>query len=139
MICYFAYGSNMCKEQMTERGVIIHNSVRCALSGYRFLYNKKSIDGSSKANIEKDNESVVQGVCFLLDQESFKRLKGFEKGYTVLPVAVIDRNNNPIDAETFISKSICNQEPKSDYVEIIMKGAREHGLPELYIKETLAP
>ena len=139
MIYYFAYGSNMSKEQLTNRGVSIDTAVCCELPGYRFLYNKKSIDGSAKANIEKDNASVVQGVCFLLDQESFKRLKGFEKGYTVLPVLVIDRNNNPIDAETFISKNVCDQEPKSDYVEIIMKGAREHGLPELYIKETLEP
>ncbi len=139
MIYYFAYGSNMSKEQMRNRGVSINTAVRCKLPGYRFLYNKESIDGSSKANIEKDNESVVHGVCFLLDQKPFEMLKGFEKGYTVLPVTAIDMDENPIDAETFISESTCAKEPQNAYVKTIIKGALEHNLPESYIIETLSP
>lgn len=138
MICYFAYGSNMCKEQMTNRGVSIHATVRCELSGYRFLYNKKSIYGSSKANIRKDKGSVVHGICFSIDPESFEKLKEFEKGYDVVQVTVSDLEKNPLQAKTFISYYSCDEEPNGEYVETIVKAAKEHKLPEDYIRKILS-
>lgn len=138
MMYYFAYGSNMSKEQMTNRGVSIDTAVRCELPGYRFLYNKESIDGSSKANIKKEEGSVVHGVCFLIDQESFEKLKDVEKGYTTLKITANDSDMNVVQAETFISDKIWNHDPKKYYVEIIVKGATEYNLPEDYIKNTLS-
>ena len=138
IICYFAYGSNMSKEQMTNRGVSVHTTIRCDLSGYRFLYNKKSIDGSSKANIRKDEESVVHGVCFSVDPESFEKLRKFEKGYDIVQITVSDLEMNLIQAETFISDNISNEEPSEGYVDTIVKAAKEHKLPKGYIKNILS-
>jgi gamma-glutamylcyclotransferase len=89
-LIYFAYGSNLKKEQMDERNVTIYNSHKGYIRDYKLEFNKKSIDGSSKANITESEGEIVWGVCFELDKVGFENLRKHEKGYEETEVVVYE-------------------------------------------------
>ncbi len=134
-LIYFAYGSNLKKEQMDERDVFIYNSHKGFIKNYKLEFNKKSVDGSSKANITESKNEVVWGVCFELDTHGFKKLKKHEKGYEEIEVEVFDENQKIIKAKTFISNKICDKLPIEEYLQRIITGAKQHKLPKDYIEE----
>ncbi len=134
-VIYFAYGSNLKKEQMAERNVAIYNSHKGFIRDYKLEFNKKSIDGSSKANLTESNGEIVWGVCFELDKEGFKNLREHEKGYEETEVVVFDENQKILfSAQTFISNKICDKLPTKEYLDKIIIGAKQHDLPKSYIK-----
>jgi len=142
---YFAYGINLKKDQLQERIegkkkernkqylIAFHTYYKGLLKGYEFVFNKRSIDGTSKANIRKsENESKVWGVCFEMDNEAFELLKEFESGYETQDVQ-IRTDFYIIVAETFISNDVSDNPPDKNYVKIIIDGAKKMALPEEYI------
>lgn len=135
-LIYFAYGSNIKKEQMNERNVVIYKSYKGFIKDYKLEFNKQSKDGSSKANITKAIGKIVWGICFELDTDGFENLKKYEKGYEELEVAVYNENQEILfTAKTFISNKICVKLPTNEYLQRIITGAKQHKLPEDYIKE----
>ncbi len=135
-LIYFAYGSNLKKEQMAERNVTIYNSHKGFVKNYKIEFNKKSIDGSSKANITKFQDEIVWGICFELDEDGFENLRRFEKGYEELEINVYDENQKILfTARTFISNKICNKLPTKEYLDKIIEGAKQHKLPKDYINQ----
>lgn len=146
---YFAYGSNMDPTRLTERIGKYHTAHLATLRGYKFLYNKKSIDGSAKANLEEDADSVVYGICYEIDKNDFDALDRCEDGYERkrnIDIILFDANNNkPYTAKAafYISKPknrlILPTEmmPLESYKRIIIKGARYWKLDESYIQDYL--
>lgn len=133
-LIYFAYGSNLKKEQMSERYIVIYKTYKGFIKNYKLEFNKKSIDGSSKANITKSDGEIVWGICYQLDADGFENLKKYEKGYEELEVTVYDENQEGLfTAKTFISNKICDKLPTKEYLDKIITGARQHELPEDYI------
>ncbi len=97
---------------------------------------KKSIDGSSKANLTKANESAVWGVCYELDEIGFEKLRKFEKGYFEHEVTVYNEKKEILtNAKTFVSDNICDKLPTKEYLDIIIDGAKQNKLPEDYIQK----
>ena len=135
-LIYFAYGSNLKKEQMEEREIVIYKSYKGFIKNYKLEFNKKSTDGSSKANITKATGEIVWGVCFKLDTDGFENLRNHEKGYDELLVTVYDENCEILfRAKTFISSKICDKLPTKEYLDRIIAGAKQHKLPKDYIKK----
>lgn len=136
---YFAYGSNLKASHLLSRIKYIHGAYKAYLDGYEFHYNKKSDDGTAKANISRcDNNCRVYGVCYEIDDSDFKCLhENHEKGYNWIPVWTEGETTGPIIAKTFISESITTSQPSSDYVCIVVEGAREQWLPVDYIRKYL--
>ena len=135
-LVYFAYGSNLKTEQMNERNVVIYKSHRGFIKNYKLEFNKKSIDGSSKANITKFQGGIVWGICFELNIDGFENLRKYEKGYEEQEVIVYNENQEILfTAKTFISSKICDRLPTKDYLHKIIEGAKQHKLPEDYIKK----
>ncbi len=133
-LIYFAYGSNLKKEQMNERDVVIYKTYKGFIKNYKLEFNKKSIDGSSKANITKSDGEIVWGICYVLDADGFENLSKHEKGYEELEVIVYDENQEILfTAKTFISNKICDKLPTKEYLNIIIDGAKQHELPEDYV------
>ncbi len=62
MLLTFGYGSNMCVGRMHRRVESIAFVAVGVLSGFRFVINKLSEDGSAKGNITPDPEGHVFGV-----------------------------------------------------------------------------
>ncbi len=65
----FAYRSNMLSRQLFERAPSAKIVGRAVLSGYRFLFNKLSKDGTAKGNIQKDEHGSVHGMVFEMSEE----------------------------------------------------------------------
>lgn len=136
MIFYFAYGSNMFTKQLEERvhrvGLKWNVGV---LENYSLQFNKKSsIDQSGKANIVPNGSGKVWGVLFDLSEDELERLSNFEKGYRQQTVDVIVTTPpERLKALTFLASAGTPQlNPTRSYLQRIIDGALEHGLPSFY-------
>jgi hypothetical protein len=77
-IQYFAYGSNMLRERLLARQVVLLNSGQPAfVNGFKLLFNKKS-NGSSKANLVREVGSKTWGVLFSVNSENLDKLDDAE-------------------------------------------------------------
>lgn len=136
---YFAYGSNMLPKRLLERIKKYHTVFQAVLTGHKFIYNKKSIDGTAKANVGSSDGTDVQGVCFEIDEDDFKILKKYEGGYDQRNIEVTTGNGNTTKAITYISASIDNKLiPTDEYKNMVLKGAEHWELSKSYIAEHLS-
>lgn len=135
-VFYFAYGSNLKEQRLKERfnnyAGLIHTHFNTELRDYKLIFNKKSIDNSSKANIQGNSGSTVKGVCYEVDEEAFNNFAiTDEAGYTIIDVPVYGYDtSNPekyIWAKTFISTNIFSSPPQKNYIDIILQGGKEKG------------
>lgn len=147
-VWYFVYGSNLLEEQLRSRlSEIDENYLQresCSLTGYEFTYNKRGFDGSSKANLIKSGDGIVEGVAILiLENKLDEFIEKYEKGYLKTEIQIQTKNNtieNPqlrFKAYTCISDNIISASPTDDYVSKIIKGAHENNLPQEYIEKYL--
>lgn len=135
---YFSYGSNMLPERLLERIEKYHTSFPAKLSEHKFIYNKKSKDGTAKANIEPNQDIDVQGVCFEIDEEDFDILNKCEGGYDRRNITVTTTEGRETKAVTYISNSIDNDWlPSSEYKSLVLNGAKYWKLDASYISEYL--
>ncbi len=147
-VWYFVYGSNLYEEQLKNRLEALNEDYlqkeRCSLKGYEFTYNKRSTDGSSKANIIKIEKGIVEGIAILiLDKKLDEFIKEYEKGYLKTEIQIQTENKNyenpqfSFKAYTCISDNITSAPPNNDYVSKIIIGAHENNLPQQYIEKNL--
>jgi len=137
-VYYFAYGSNLDKDQLIERIGKYHTATKAKLDNYRFEYNKKSTDGTAKANINKQEGAEVLGVCYEIDKESLTVLSSYEKGYNPIEITLQLESNTRAKAIVYISSSLtCDRNPSDGYRSTILKGAKDWGLEEKYIRENI--
>jgi len=105
------------------------------LSDMNIKFNKKGKDGSGKANLVNEQESVVWGVIFEFPDQDIDRLDLIEGGYDRVTVNVDDHNNEDLPVETYISDNLTQDErPTLKYKNYVIGGAKEHKLPDSYIK-----
>src|SRR5258708_3117388 len=90
---YFAYGSNLLRDQMVARtGPIRTGDDRpriARLPNYRLAYNLLGSDGQVYANIVEPGNGVL-GVVYRCEWEALEKLDGYEHGYERREVVVID-------------------------------------------------
>ena len=136
---YFAYGSNMLPKRLLERIKKYHTAFLAVLPDHKFTYNKKSIDGTAKANIESNSGTEVHGVCFEIDEDDFTILKKYEGGYDQRNIVVTTKEGNETKAVTYISASIdTSLVASTEYKNMVLKGAQHWGLSEAYVSGYLS-
>ncbi|MCS7020148.1 MAG: gamma-glutamylcyclotransferase [Bernardetiaceae bacterium] len=105
---YFAYGSNMDKDRMTEREINFSSRQFAKLDGYKLVFNKKAQGGDfTYANITPSEKDFVEGALYEFpDDEILKldRAEGYPNHYDKIQVTVTDKNGNSINATTYIAK-----------------------------------
>ncbi len=138
---YFAYGSNLCVEQMEKRvGVICQGDDRptiARLANYRLAFNMYGDDGQVFANIVSGGDGVV-GVVYTLSSESLLSLDAYEAGYQRQHVDVALNDGGICDAIAYIARAEHvgrESAPSAAYLQRILAGARRHGLPEATLRE----
>lgn len=131
-LIYFAYGSNMSTKRLCERIPDARSIGIAVLKDYEFMCNKKSKDGSSKGNIAPLKDAFTWGVIFELPDTAITILDKAEGGYTRNTVTVLV-GGKEMECETYISQEITTEQPYDWYLNYIIEGAREHGLPEDYV------
>ena len=135
---YFAYGSNLLKDQFeVERRMFVYTWRVAKLDDYQITFNKKSRSDPSVsfANLAKQKGQTTWGVLYEMDGEDLDRLTHeYEKGYDRRDVKVTV-SKKMCQAVTFISRSTCDAPPSRSYVEKILAGAIEKGLLSDYIEK----
>ncbi|QDU30806.1 AIG2-like family protein [Anatilimnocola aggregata] len=137
---YFAYGSNLHRGQLSRRIKLSFDAAdtfqRAYLPNYQLAFNMRGEDGEFYANIVWPG-SGVHGVLYRCDLEAFKKLDAYETGYDRREVVVTNEQQEPITAWVYLSRleNIApGSRPNTTYLQTILKGAREHGLPAEHIQ-----
>lgn len=138
---YFAYGSNMCTERLQRRVPSAQPISRAQLPGCELAFHKRGKDGSAKCSIMQARESTtVHGVVFKIDpneKEHLDRAEGLGAGYTQETVRV-ESVSGTRDAFTYQAmQSYINEEltPFEWYKQFVVRGARQHRLPQAYVRQ----
>jgi gamma-glutamylcyclotransferase (GGCT)/AIG2-like uncharacterized protein YtfP len=134
---YFAYGSNMSSAELGA-WCPTHRALGPAeLPGHRLAFLRRSIRwGAGAVDIVRDPDRSVWGVVYELplgladlDQKegagfAYRRrdVEVLLEGSTVSAVAYEVMEKEPVQVT-----------PRRDYVELLVTGAREHGLPRAYV------
>jgi cation transport regulator ChaC len=137
---YFAYGSNLARDQKVSRSGPIREKRRAQLNGYRIAFNKRGIDGTGKANIVPEPGVIVWGVVFRCTPNALREIDRFEGvsggHYFRKMVRVRVDGGENLDAVTYLAGNTFIDDslsPNPKYLQTVLQGAREHDLPEDYI------
>ena len=141
---YFAYGSNMLERRLKHPGRVPAAILRgiAAATDFRVRFHKRGRDGSGKCTlVTAEDTAAAWGVLFDVAQEDLEALDRAEGvhtgGYERQSISVHLPNSGTMAAETYIA-----QEPFIDdtlipydwYRDLVVAGAREHGLPTEYVE-----
>ncbi len=130
IIWYFAYGSNLDREQMDRR---LKRAIPAAkpayLSGYRLAFNKLSgKDGTGKANVMPAAGQRVWGGVYPLNTEDLKKLDRNETGYNRESGRVIcpdGARETDVDCVFYVAQPDKTREglkPSADYLDRVLRG-----------------
>lgn len=133
-VYYFAYGSNMVTKRLRSRVPSAKVIGQARLLNKRMVCNKKSIDGSGKANLVDSPGDVAWGVLYKVDTEELSKLDKVEGDYQRLTVQVLTNEEGFIESEVYISMKLTDLTPYDWYKDLIISGACEHELPRDYLK-----
>lgn len=139
---FFSYGSNMLYERIKERVETVEFICKYELKGYRLLFNKRSKDGSRKANIQKtsvDNDSVwgvIQKIA-LADKPKLDKYEGLGNGYVYMNFNEwVDDEYRTIHSYIALETEYLNEgAPYEWYLKFIMAGAIQNSFPSEYIAQ----
>lgn len=139
---YFAYGSNMNMAQMKQRCSSPKVLGIARLPGYKVeFYGYSGIWDGAQETVIADTQSEVWGVLYELSAYDWEALDGYQDArftgtgqYFHYPVEVIDSQERLIKAMIY-KKNILNEAkaPSTEYLNFIVQGAQEQGLPEAYL------
>jgi hypothetical protein len=139
-VLYFAYGSNMLTARLRARVPSCKPLGGASLPGHELRFHKRSKDGSGKCNaLRLDGATGVMGVLFgfdASDRAGLDRAEGRGAGYDDTEVTVLDAYGGILNVLTYLAGPDYIDDrlkPYSWYRELVIKGAREHGLPQDYV------
>ncbi len=136
---YFAYASNMNRAQMRSRAGQILEEQPGQVANYELVFDKKARGGSATANIHPAPGKTVYGVLYKIPDAAFRNLDRFEgvpEHYRRIEVSVTDGAGKKIAAQAYIATKVeKGLRPAAHYLQTILDGAGEHGLPAEYIRE----
>ena len=145
MMKYFAYGSNLCESEIKEWVPSASPYGVAKLKNHELKFHKISKDGSAKCDAFKtgNDEDVVYGMVYEIDEnekQDLDRKEGLRHGYDEMEV-VLGSDQGAVTAVMYVADSDYiddSLKPYSWYKQLVLDGARQHGLPESYIEEHIA-
>jgi gamma-glutamylcyclotransferase len=139
---YFAYGSNMNRAQMRSRAGNILEEHPAHLPNYELRFNKKLRGGTAGANVQPLQGKTVYGVLYKIEETAFRsldRYEGVPEHYRRIEVRVTPEDGQAVSAQVYIATRVeKGLRPAGHYLQAILEGAGEHGLPVTYIEEIKA-
>ncbi len=141
-VWYFAFGANMHDSVFRERRGMEPLEWRAGrVRGYRLRFN---LDGrprgkAAPANLAADPEAEVWGVLYRITRAGLVHLDFTEgvpgRRYRHLWLAARDSGEESIPAMTYIADGgERDGRPSLRYLTLLREGARDHGLPEHYLR-----
>ena len=138
-IWYFAYGSNMHPDVFVARRAAVPKARdRARLTGHRLVFDQPGIPllEPAFANVRVDPTGEVWGVLWKISSTTLARLDQQEGGgaYTHLKVKVQGDAVGAVDAITYrAGRTLSGLKPSRRYLDLVVAGARDAGLPESYV------
>jgi cation transport regulator ChaC len=148
-VLYFAYGSNMWRDQMRQRCPYHEVIGKAVLPGYALCFPRSSpIRKCGVAGIVAQTGSDVWGVIYRLHDEDLAALDRRE-GYDPAKPAHVNRYNRTtvrvlkdgeaLDCLAYLARAEPGKHvPSVDYMSALITGAVENGLPEDYVSRLQA-
>ncbi len=139
MLWYFAYGSNLDPETFLGRRRMKPHEARTALlREYRLVFDLAVGKGErGVANLLPTAGEWVHGVAYRLSESGARwldRTEGVPRSYQRVDVALEADGNLRLDAFTYVSPHRRpERKPSRRYLELLLRGARHHGLPEEWV------
>jgi hypothetical protein len=126
-LLYFAYASNLSKQQMRERCPEAKPRFTAILPNYRLIFAGWSrIWHGGTASIKPFRGEKVHGAIYEVTELGMKQLEKYDVGYARLNVTVYDEDNQPHQAITLIkSGQLEDSLPSKEYAAIIKQGYRD--------------
>src|SRR5580692_10941243 len=127
---YFAYGSNLCVEQMAQRCPDAVDPRPAILSDHDWLINERGV-----ATVEPLAGNEVHGVLWQLSDHDLAVLDSAEG----VPVRyrrdrlTVHTDDGPAPAWVYIDHRVTPGPPRPGYLPRIISGAVHHGLPQRWI------
>lgn len=130
---YFAYGSNLWSARLQGRVASARAHGPARLAGYALRLDKRGADGTGKANLHAAPGATVWGVVYALDADDWPRLDACEPDYARVRVTV-ELADESVAVQTYRSDRLLS-DPRAQrrYRQLMIDGAREHGLPAEWI------
>ncbi len=140
---YFAYGSNLSKQQMLRRTGSIPPSRPAVLSNYQLAFRKVLVGEDVYATIIPAPRKVVQGVAYLCSPHAMAQLDVFEgvaeNCYRRELVQVTALSGEILNGIVYVGEKFSSETavPSANYLNAILTGAQEHQLPTDYIHQIM--
>ena len=142
---YFAYGSNMSSERLRGRTPSAVSLGRARLPRYALRWHKLGRDGSGKCDIEPTGvpRECVWGVLYEIDfaeKRALDSVEGLGVGYNEHTVS-LETDAGVKEALTYMARPDRIDpmlRPLPWYKTHVLRGAREHGLPDEYVQRIAA-
>jgi gamma-glutamylcyclotransferase len=130
---YFAYASNLSKEQMRERCPTARPVSAATLHHYRLVFSGWSRQRrGGVATIQPFRGEKVAGAVYELAEEDMKRLDRYQDcpaSYSRINVKVNNDFGELIEAVTYIRARRAEEAPPSkEYLALIQQGYRDWGI-----------
>lgn len=134
---YFAFGSNMSKEQMAKRTPSAVQQGIAFLPDYELVFNRLgSFRPGGVASVVPKKGSRVYGVIYSLSASDLRVLDAIENpnAYRRISREVTTPNGARVLCYLYEAFPEGTFSPGREYIELIVKAATEVGLPEPYLK-----
>ena len=128
---YFAYGSNLCVQQMARRCPGAVSPRPAMLADHDWLINERGV-----ATVEPFDGSQVHGVVWQVTDRDLATLDSAEG----VPARyrrdrlIVHTDDGPSEAWVYIDHRVDPGAPRPGYLERIVDGAVHHGLPHRWIE-----
>ena len=139
MLWYFAYGSNLDPRTFLGRRRMRPSATRKArLDGYRLVFDLPIGPGErGVANVAPDPEQHVHGVAYAIGRAQahwLDRTEGVPRAYRRVDVALEGVGGEAFAGFTYVSsRGQPGRKPSERYMNLLLAGARHHGLPDDYV------
>ncbi len=110
------------------------------LAGYRLVFQQLENEDPAYANILRPGAGVL-GVIYCCSAAAFDALDGYEQGYVREEVRVTLAESEVVTATAYVmhaAPATRFASPSAEYLRKIVTGAKQHGLPETYVREITA-
>jgi hypothetical protein len=137
-VVYFAFGANMARDVVEgRRGLRPAWSAPARLPGHRLVFDMPGVPllEPAFASVVPDPDASVHGVAWALTPADLRRLDGFESArYRRVPLPIEIAGRGAAEAETYVNRRPGPARlPSRRYLELLARGAEEHGLPAEHV------
>ena len=125
MIPYFAYGSNMSAGQIMQRLGWSPQREGAVLQDFLLVFDQPGFNEShwSPANIRFEEEGLVEGIIYHLEERDLGILDGYEKYYQRKDMEVELKKGGTIRAVTYLSENAALETlPTREYLDFLLEG-----------------